>query len=88
MPKNARLAINMPADFADRADALVPIPFGFGDAALAAEEIDEPSEREAAGLLFELAGCAATLRVTRVGAVGISADDKKLRTGSQSTQKS
>ena len=65
MPSNARVAINIPANFANRADALVPVPFGFGNAAIVSDEADELFQAEAAvgNLLFERAGGDAALRV-------------------------
>ena len=61
----ARLAFGVAAEFAKRADALVPIPFGFGNAALVTDETGELFQAEAAvgNLLIERAGGDAALRV-------------------------
>ena len=60
-PRYARLAFGVAAEFAKRADALVPITFGFGNAAIVPEEVDELNQAEAAVgcLLLGLAGGAA-----------------------------
>ena len=57
--------IDVPAEFAKRADALVPVPFGFGNAAFVPDEVDEFFQAEAAvgNLLIERAGGDAALRV-------------------------
>ena len=51
------MAVNVSTDFANRADPLVPVAFGFGDAAFVPGKVDEFLQAEAAlgGWLLERA---------------------------------
>ena len=64
-PRYASLAFGVAADFAWRANALGPIAFGLGNAAVVADEISELIQAEAAvgNMLFGCAGGSAALRV-------------------------
>ena len=64
-PRYARLAFGVAAEFAKRADALGPVTFGFGNAAIVPDEVDELNQAEAAVgyLVFGRAGGDAVLRV-------------------------